>query len=380
MVVQRPRQERKTSELVKRNAISKREGVMTDRERIEVMLQRKKPDRVPIWPFAYGGFCSLNAGYSIAEAYNNPQKALEAQRWCCEQYGWVFAPGFNYAAYGGWEFGGDIKWPTSKFDQAPTITRYPVQTEEDAWNLQLPDITRAGFLPLLFAFNRLSSQERLDNEPFNISVRGGGAFGRACNICGLENLLRWTIKRPEIVHHLLRLATDHSIQVCEYMKDNFGLEGALVRCGEATTSNQLISTNTFKEFALPYLKESHNKILSLGYRNIYLHICGEQNANLTYWAQVPMGDPGIVSIGHEIDVQKAAEYFPNDIIVGNLNPSIIQTGTPHEVYEASRIVIEKGRKCSGGFIFSPGCELPPMAPSINVWMLTKAANDFGWYD
>ena len=29
---------------------------MTERERILAILQRKKPDRVPIWPFAYQGF------------------------------------------------------------------------------------------------------------------------------------------------------------------------------------------------------------------------------------------------------------------------------------------------------------------------------------
>ncbi|MBW1768047.1 MAG: uroporphyrinogen-III decarboxylase, partial [Deltaproteobacteria bacterium] len=59
---------------------------------------------------------------------------------------------------------------------------------------------------------------------------------------------------------------------------------------------------------------------------------------------------------------------------------IIQTGTPEEVYEASRTVIEKGKKLPGGFIFSPGCEMPPMAPIENVRMMTKAVNDYGWYD
>jgi len=354
--------------------------MMTDRERVEAILKRKKPDRVPIMPFAHDAFSVVNAGYSIADAYNSPQKALEAERWCCEQYGWVFLPSFGYASYGGWEFGGDIKWPTSEFDQAPTITRYPVQTEEDAWKLELPDITKAGYLPLFYEFNRLSSRMRLDNKPFNIIVRGGGSFGLVGNICGVENLLRWTIKKPELVHHLLRLATDHFIQICRYMRENFSLDAALARCGEATASNQLISPKTFQEFVLPYLKEVNDVILSLGYTNFYCHICGEQNDNLPYWAEVPMGDPGIISIGHEIDVLTAAEYFPDDVILGNLDPSIIQVGTHQEVYEASKVIIEKGKKCSGGFIFSPGCQLPPKSPPLNVWMMTKAVDDFGWYD
>jgi len=359
---------------------SEKKARMTDRERIEAMLKRKKPDRVPVWPIGYPGFAVVNAGYTIAEAYNNPEKAFKAERWCCEQYGWVFTPLFFYASYGGWEFGGEIKWPSSKFDQAPIITRYPVEAEEDIWNLTGPDVKKAGFIPLLTEFNKLSLQERLNNEPFYVMVPIGSSFTIAGNICGPEKLCKWLLKKPEVAHRLLRLATDHSLDLFQYWKKNFGTEGLLAFTGEPTASNQLISSKQFEKFVFPYLKELFEKILALGYKHIYCHICGEQNTNLPFWAQLPMGDPGIVSIGHEIDLLKAAEHFPNDIILGNLEPGIIQTGTPEEVYEASKAVIEKGKKCSGGFAFSPGCELPPMAPPLNVWMMTKAANEFGWYE
>jgi len=93
-----------------------------------------------------------------------------------------------------------------------------------------------------------------------------------------------------------------------------------------------------------------------------------------------MGNPGMISIGHEVDIEVAAGYFPRDIIVGNVEPGIIQEGTTEQVYELSRICIEKGKKCPGGFILAPGCDMPPHAPTENVWMLTQAVNDFGWYE
>ena len=117
----------------------------------------------------------------------------------------------------------------------------------------------------------------------------------------------------------------------------------------------------------------------MGYKHIFAHICGEQNLNLPYWAQIPFGNPGIISFGHEIGINKAAYYFPSDIIMGNLDPVIIQTGTPEDVYEATRQVVEEGKKIPNGYIFAPGCELPPMAPMENVRMMTKAVIDFGWY-
>ena len=87
-----------------------------------------------------------------------------------------------------------------------------------------------------------------------------------------------------------------------------------------------------------------------------------------------------VSIGHEVTLETAAKYFPNDIIFGNLEPAIIQVRTPEEVYEATRENIEEGKKIAQGYILSPGCELPPRAPIENVMAMTRAVNDFGWYD
>jgi hypothetical protein len=42
---------------------------MTNRERVDALLRRKKPDRVPVCPFAHGGFSAVNAGYRIADIY-----------------------------------------------------------------------------------------------------------------------------------------------------------------------------------------------------------------------------------------------------------------------------------------------------------------------
>jgi uroporphyrinogen decarboxylase len=93
-----------------------------------------------------------------------------------------------------------------------------------------------------------------------------------------------------------------------------------------------------------------------------------------------MGDPAIISVGHEVDLDVASKYFLNDIIMGNTNTTLMMNGIPQQVYENCRISIEKGRRHRSGFILAPGCELPPLAPPYNVWMMTKAVNDFGWYE
>ncbi len=360
--------------------MAKRTGTMTDRERVEALLRHEKPDRVPIFPFAAAGFCVVYAKASVADAYNKPEVSLAAQRKTCQDFGWVFVPGMGYAAFGGWEFGGEIKWPTGEYDQAPTITRRAVETEEDVWNLKLPDVRNSGITPIAVEFFKLSSQERLDNEPWNVFSQLEGAFNVAANISGADKLGRWLIRKPEAAHRLLQLASDYLIERVRYFKDLFGIDNVLLGGGEPSASNQVISPKHFEEFALPYIKKASEAALAMGYKHICIHICGEQNLNLPYWAQIPFGDPGLISIGHEIEFETAAKYFPNDIIVGNLEPAIIQTQTAEEVYEATREVVEKGKKYPGGYIFSPGCEMPPMAPVENVMAMTQAVNDFGWYE
>ncbi len=360
-----------------------RKARMTDKERVKALLRHERPDRVPLWPFAPAGFCSIYTKTTIADVYNKPDISLAAQRKTAQDFGWVSAPKLGYAAMGAWEFGGDIKWPSGQFAQAPTIARHPVETEEDVWKLKIPtDVAKAGIVPLMTELATLSSIEVLDNKPFKVYVSSGGAFTHAGNICKIENLCKWLLKKPKTAHRILELATEFLIALADHWKNKFGTEDVLLSATvEPSTSNQLISPKQFEEFALPYDKKIAESALAMGFKHIYTHICGDQNLNLRHWAQIDFGNPGIISIGHEIELETAGKTFPHDIIVGNLEPAIIQTRTPDEVYEATKKNIQDGMtKCPGGYIFSPGCELPPKAPLENVMTMTRAVNDFGWYE
>ncbi len=361
--------------------MAEKKASMTNRERMEALLRREKPDRVPIWPFAPMGFATVYTGTTIADAYNNPKISLAAQRKTAQDFDWVFFPMFGYASYGGWEFGGEIKWPSGQFAQAPTVLKLPIETMEDVFNLRLPDVKTAGILPLTKEFCDLSSEEKLDNEPFNVMFLGGNCtFTFAGNVVGPDNLCKWLRKKPEAARHVLQLMNDHIMELAEYWKQLYGVEGVLPLGGEPTAANQLISPKNFEEFVMPYIKELNTRLLSMGYKHLYAHICGEQNENYPHWAKIPMGDPGIISVSQEVPLEKAASYFPNDIILGNLEPAIIQMKTADEVYEATREIVERGKRLPNGYVFSPGCDLPPMSPIENVKAMTKAVQDYGWYD
>lgn len=348
---------------------------MTSAERVAALLSGQRIDRVPFFSFALG-FCARNVGYPIATIHDDPEKSFQAQLWTQEMYGYDSDPFYGYASYGNWEFGGKVEFPSSELAQTPMTARFAVQSEEDIDRLELPDVKTAGMLPLAMEFSKLQ-----DRFGMPISVVVGGAFTISGNICAVEKLCRWMLQKPEAVNRIIRLAAGHVLGIVQHWVETFGAERVIPQIWEPLAYNKIISPKQFEKFILPVQKELHERILAMGIRHILCHICGEHNLNLLYWRQIPMGNPGIVSFGHEVDLTTAIKYFGDTcIIAGNIEPQVIQNGTPQQVYELSKQCIEKAKYVPRGFILMPGCELLPMTPPYNVYMMKKAVNDFGGYD
>ena len=348
---------------------------MTSKERVEALLSGKPVDRVLLYPFMLG-FCANNVGYPLSIIYSDAQKSFEAQLRTQEEYGFDWGPVYGYASYGTWEFGGETKMPEGGYQQAPTHTMFPVQSEDDVDHLKLPDIKKAGCMPLAMEFSKLQAKQGTPITPVF-----GGNFTIAGNICPVEKLCRWLLKKPGLAHRIIRLATDHIIEAVKYWADTFGSDNVIVQIWEPLASNDIISPSQFEKFLLPYYQESGEKMISMGVKHIFYHICGEQNLNLPYWAQIPMGNPGICSIGSQIEIATAIDYLDNiAIIAGNIAPNLLLTCEPEKIYELCKKAIEAGKKAHRGFMLMAGCETPPSTPPINVRMMRKAIDEFGWYD
>ncbi len=344
--------------------------------RLRDLLSGKSTNRPLVWLWgAVPAFAVENAGYPVAAAYNDPQKAFDAQMEIIPRFG---EDGIPRMAVGGasdvtWAFGGQIKWPEGEYDMAPIATRHPVNSEAEVKTLSLPqDVATAGPLPLYLDFARRCHKNNLPVFPFITSPIEG-----ARSLCGPELLMRWMVKQPGLVHRLLRLATDYSVAVVRLFAATFPAADILTYLAAPTASNQMLSPRFFESFVLPYQKELHEEILRTGIQHIYCHICGEHNRNLPLWQQIPMGDPGIVSFGHEVAIATAVEFFGQDcIIAGNIEPAVIHLGNPDEVYRLCLDALAQGSKSPRGHILMPGCGIPPGVPAENLLMLKKAVEDF----
>lgn len=358
-------------------AHTKQEGTVADR--LLALVRGEKIDRVPFVPFILG-FCAKNLGYPVAVTYEDAEKSFYSQLHTSEMFGYDGSPLYFYASYGAWEFGGEVKIPRSEWEQATMITRHPVESEEDVRNLEMPDVQTAGSLPIGLEFSRLQARHHL---PI-IGAPQVGVFTGAGNVAGVSRLARWLIRKPDIAHRLMQKVTDHLIDTVKLWADNFPPEQILPFIGEPTASNQILSPRQFEEFVLPYQKRLHESILDMGINSILCHICGDQTANLDHWAKIPYsrnGFPGLLSFDHRVELQTVIERFGHEhIILGNIEPRLIQDGTPQEVFDVCAEAIKIGKTSPRGYVLMAGCETPVQAPPYNLFTMRKAVEEHGYYD
>ena len=350
---------------------------MSDEERVQALMEGKPIDRVPLNLQAFA-FSAVNVGWSINDWYTDMQKNYDSCWMTAAQYGAMWLPFGGYPSVGPYELGGKIKWPTTEYDQCPNAE--PVaDNEEAAWALELPTqqtLKEAGYMPLFREFARIS---RSNDMPFCIPMYD--PWTTAGNIVGIENLAKWSFKKPDLVNHMMRFSTDFLLMVQQIIIDEAGgPQGYFPADSTASASNDMISPKTFKKFVLPHLIEYHSGLIEKGIIGIMFHLCGEQTNNYEFYTEVPLPPLSQISVSHEVDLELAMQLFPDYVIHGNIEPSLIQLGKPDDIYEACRVAIEKGKKHKRGFVLCPGCELPPCSPPYNVWMMAKALNDFGYYD
>jgi uroporphyrinogen decarboxylase len=346
---------------------------MSPPERWDALVRGDALDRVPCLQFILG-HTAVVCGKPIANIYDDARVSIACQRHAMELYGYDGLVLHGWANAGGAEFGGEIEYPYRPYTGAPMMKRHPVGGEQDAWAMRVPDdVAQAGTIPIALEFSRLQYELGI---PCTVQV--GSPLTWAGSVCGEERLMVWLIRKPDLVHHVLRVITDFILAKAALWVSEFGAE-RIMAFDLCIETNKLYSPRQFETFSFPYLKEVHERVSDMGVAIFLSHICGEQNANLPYWAQLRYGKRGMVSVGREVALSAASATFPGNVIMGNVDPVTIQEGTAEQVLELCRACVVEGKDHPGGYALMSGCEVPPQAPPVNVFQMVKACREFGRY-
>jgi uroporphyrinogen decarboxylase len=348
---------------------------MTPSERLMSLYQTGWADRPGAGAFAMGFVPKQHRGMTIGECYKDPVIFAKAFLPVQMLYGFDTGPLFGHACAGAAEYGGELSYPgANSRAQSPIIVRHPITTPDAVDHMEVPDPATAGEIE---AWCR-GARYVMENYPEgykNPTVQAGDSFSNAGNVIGVETMLIWMLKQPDLVHKVLDNVSQFLIDEVEYVLSTVG--PVMFFDGGPTDSNDLISAQQFEQFALPSLIKVRKGALKLGAPAGFLcHPCGNQSNNAKLWAQVPASFG--INFDYRTPLPKIIDIFgKSTMVVGNIEPAKFMINSYDEIYKTTMDHLKlAATKCQHGYVVGPGCELPVTTPPANLFAMVSAARDY----
>ncbi|MDO5115202.1 MAG: uroporphyrinogen decarboxylase family protein [Synergistaceae bacterium] len=257
-------------------------------------------------------------------------------------------------------FGAEVKF---KDTEAPTLAGPIVSNMEEAEKLAVPDAHAARLDVFLEAVKK--SQELITDRP----IFGGqlGPFSLTANFLDVQKSLLLTVKEPKLLEVLLEKATDFLIERAKSYKEA-GANGVLI----AEPTAGLLAPKQFRRFSTIYTKKLVEAVQDSSFY-VILHNCGY--VSKTYDQMYETGAKGL-HFGNVANMPEILAGLPADVLIfGNINPAVITTRTPEEIYAEGKKLLEATAKFPN-FVFSSGCDIPAIAPLENVEAMFSVCSDF----
>ncbi|MEN6349423.1 MAG: uroporphyrinogen decarboxylase family protein [Syntrophomonas sp.] len=335
-----------------------------------------QPDRVPVIMSLGGGYASKVLEIPSKEYFFNPALALEANTWTSRLLRDDSSPGYSIPEGICWDFGGELKFPDG-IGKWPVIVKHPVSCEEDLEKLVVPDPVKAPAASRELEFVRLRYK-----AGYKGSFVASSPLRQAVQLVGVNTLLRWMVRKPHLVHLACQMTLEYSTRIAEMYVKEFGPEYWSVLVTYPVETNDLISTQQFKEFSVPHVIELHRRLKALGISKFKEHPCGRHRHNFWLWRdELHLPRHTSINVGTEVPIEEVGSYFGDHFVIGgNVSTSNLATCSPREIYEESKTIIEKMKYRAGGFILMPACAVSTAVPMANLAAMVQAAEDFGYYN
>lgn len=258
-------------------------------------------------------------------------------------------------------FGANIRFSE---DEVPTVVGSIIKSEEDAINLKVPKVGAKRTRIYLDAMKK-AKQEIKDCPVFAGCI---GPFSLAGRLLGVSEAMISCYDEPEMVHLVLKKATEFLINYLQAYKD-LGIDGVFM----AEPLAGILSPNLCDEFSSRYVKEIVSALDDDSFLVAY-HNCG--NNTLKMVDMILSTGCRLYHFGNAISIEQMLKLMPKDVMVmGNIDPVSLKDASKEDVIAATNALLEAIGDVDN-FVISSGCDIPPFAKWENIDAFMKTAQEY----
>jgi MtaA/CmuA family methyltransferase len=236
-----------------------------------------------------------------------------------------------------------------------------VKTMDDVRNLPSPDVYKCER-----TLDRIKGAEyfqKLLKGTVPVSGWIEGPLAEACDLTGVSEMLLNLMIDPDFSNILMDKCM---ITAKNFAKAQIEAGCDLIGMGDAICSQ--IDKDTYDL----YVKQRHIELISFIHEcgaSVKLHICGNITHLLNSLKDL---QTDIIDLDWQVDLDHGREILGNNVIIGgNINPVLVQDKTEEEVYNMSRMLVDKFKDQK--YLLAAGCEITVLTPHNNLMAMRRAS-------
>jgi uroporphyrinogen-III decarboxylase len=353
----------------------------------------EQPDRTPVIPAINYRFLLPQIGVRFQDYYNDPEVMLRSQilgqKWLMEN-----VQTDAYSITGAWVGGWTDFQNTTESSALGCPVMYPendipvvdesgwVRNDADLRRLEKMDFINSGLNGKQIEF-RQKMIKIADKYP--VRFQGGpifypganpalthtshGPFTVSASLTGAVQMFTAMLERPDFAGELMSIVTTKIIEWLDFCWEEEKLPDRSFAWTDDLSA--YLSADVWERVLLP-----HDLRLRQHFDWASMHMCGQTNHLLDIFAN-KLKINELQGFSYQVNLDRIAQIMGGKVVLlGNVSPMLIASGTPEQVKLATLKVLEKLAPC-GGLIIQDGNNIAPGTPIENINAMMAASKYFG---
>lgn len=259
-------------------------------------------------------------------------------------------------------FGAEVSFSD---DEVPTVANVIVTDLDGAKALQVPQVGAGRTALYIDAIAKAC--QLITDRPVLAGIIG--PFSLSGRLMGVMDTMINCYEEPEMVHILMRKATDFLISYAKAYKD-VGAQGIVM----AEPLTGLLSPALAEEFSEPYVREIIDAVQTDEFLVIY-HNCGDNTIGQI--DSILRVGAAAYHFGNAINMKEMMTHIPENVLaMGNIDPAgQFCHGTPESIRQETLRLMEECCEFPN-FVISSGCDIPPQSPWANIDAYFAAVEEY----